>query len=59
MSTDPICGMTVDPSNAAGSSVFDGQTYCFCSPGCKKMSDANPQNYVAMAPAHGVGVHCC
>ena len=32
---DPICGMTVDPATAAGSVERNGQTYYFCSIGCK------------------------
>ncbi len=31
---DPICGMTVDPNNAAGSYEFEGKTYYFCSTHC-------------------------
>ena len=31
---DPICGMTVDPANAAGSYTHEGTTYYFCSKGC-------------------------
>lgn len=31
---DPICGMTVEPSTAAGSYEHDGTTYYFCSKGC-------------------------
>jgi len=27
---DPVCGMDVEPSNAAGSHVRNGQTYFFC-----------------------------
>ena len=37
---DPICGMTVDPEHAAGSSERDGETYYFCSPGCKEKFEA-------------------
>src|SRR6185503_20944835 len=41
--TDPICGMTVEPERAAGSHVYNGQTYYFCSQHCltefKKDSD--------------------
>jgi Cu+-exporting ATPase len=40
MAIDPICGMTVDPDKAAGSSVRDGQTFYFCSLGCKRKFDA-------------------
>ncbi len=39
---DPICGMTVDPANAAGSSTREGKTYYFCGVGCKKKFDAGP-----------------
>jgi P-type Cu+ transporter len=38
---DPICGMTVDPSKAAGKSELDGKTYYFCCLGCKKKFDSN------------------
>ena len=37
---DPICGMTVDPARAAGTSDRDGVRYYFCSPGCKQKFDA-------------------
>jgi Cu+-exporting ATPase len=43
---DPVCGMTVDPAKAAGSSVHNGVTYYFCSPSCKARFDANPSQYV-------------
>ena len=45
--TDPVCGMTVDPARAAGSSEYGGTTYYFCNPGCKARFDANPEAYVA------------
>ena len=37
---DPICGMTVDPASAAGTSERDGKLYYFCSPFCKKKFDS-------------------
>lgn len=44
---DPVCGMTVDPSRAAGgTSEFQGNTYFFCSKGCKQKFDKNPSAYV-------------
>src|SRR5512141_1180043 len=43
---DPVCGMEVDPADAAGVSQHDGRSYYFCSPGCKKKFDANPAKYV-------------
>lgn len=46
MFKDPICGMEVDPKTAAGKSEYEGQTYYFCSNGCKKAFDKEPQKYV-------------
>ena len=45
MEKDPICGMSVDPAKAAGSSQYNGKTYYFCAPGCKKKFDADPAKY--------------
>jgi Cu+-exporting ATPase len=42
---DPVCGMTVDPARAAGSSTYGGQTFHFCSPSCKAKFDADPSAY--------------
>jgi YHS domain-containing protein len=46
MEKDPVCGMDVDPKTAAGKSDYQGQTYYFCSPGCKKAFDKEPGKYV-------------
>src|ERR1041384_7898466 len=40
---DPICGMIVDRARAAGSSKRDGQTFYFCSKGCKAKFAAQAQ----------------
>lgn len=45
MVKDPICGMDVDPKTAAGKSEYKGQTYYFCSVGCKKTFDKDPEKY--------------
>lgn len=44
---DPVCGMEVDEQKAAGQSQHQGQTYYFCSQGCKQKFDQNPQQYVS------------
>jgi FtsP/CotA-like multicopper oxidase with cupredoxin domain len=49
MTTDPVCGMNVDPATARHTSEYEGQTYYFCSPGCKGTFDADPPQY-ARAP---------
>lgn len=52
MVKDPVCGMDVDPKTAAGKSEYKGQTYYFCSLGCKKAFDKEPQKYVGQEAAH-------
>ena len=44
---DPVCGMTVDPAEAAGSSVYRGQTYYFCHPGCLERFEAAPAAFLS------------
>src|SRR5438046_9657448 len=47
MAVDPVCGMTVDPSKAAGRSDHKGTTYFFCSKGCLAKFAAAPETYLA------------
>jgi Cu+-exporting ATPase len=37
--------MDVTPETAAGKSEYQGQTYYFCSLGCKKTFDKEPEKY--------------
>src|SRR3989442_13585430 len=60
---DPVCGMTVEPHQAAGTDVYNGTTYAFCSRHCLEKFRADPAQYVAPAhdphagtPAAGTGV---
>jgi Cu+-exporting ATPase len=46
MEKDVVCGMQVDPARAAATSEYNGKTYYFCAPICKKKFDANPAQYV-------------
>src|SRR6202521_3735737 len=46
---DPVCGMTVDPTKAEHRSIHDGETYYFCSAGCKESFDKDPAKYVGGA----------
>ena len=48
---DPVCGMTVDPTKAEHRSIHDGETYYFCSAGCKESFDKDPAKYVGGAKA--------
>ncbi len=50
---DPVCGMTVDPQHAAGTQMYAGQSYYFCSTACEQTFRAAPQRY-AGTPGPGV-----
>jgi len=43
---DPVCGMTVDPTKARGSSQYQGVTYYFCSPGCMHRFVSYPEKFI-------------
>jgi Cu+-exporting ATPase len=45
MAKDPVCGMDVQPEQAAGQSEYKGQTYDFCCPAYKQQFDKEPQRY--------------
>jgi YHS domain-containing protein len=49
---DPVCGMDIDPATAAGKSEYKGQTYYFCSLGCKKAFDKEPEKYLGKEHEH-------
>jgi Cu+-exporting ATPase len=46
MVKDPVCGMQIDPKNAAGTSEYNGKTYYFCSEHCKKKFELDPAYFV-------------
>ncbi len=47
MAKDPVCGMNDDEQNAVGKTEYRGNTYYFCSPGCKKSFDNEPEKYIS------------
>ena len=47
--TDPVCGMTIDPSLAAGQAEYGGRTYYFCSEHCLHRFNADPAAYAMPA----------
>ena len=57
---DPVCGMTIDPRHAAGTSQYDGTTFHFCAQSCKSAFDAAPGTYLMAEPSTGAccGGHC-
>jgi YHS domain-containing protein/uncharacterized membrane protein YraQ (UPF0718 family) len=46
---DPVCGMSVDPEHAEYRSFQKGETYYFCSAGCKETFDKDPAKYISGA----------
>ena len=46
MAKDLICGMEVKEEDAAGSSLYEGKKYYFCSEVCKQKFDENPEKYI-------------
>ena len=46
MAKDPVCGMEVDPKTATNKSEYKGQTYYFCSLGCKSAFEKEPEKYL-------------
>jgi xanthine dehydrogenase accessory factor len=46
---DPVCGMTVDVATAKHRYEFEGTTYYFCCPHCRKKFVDNPQKYLAVS----------
>jgi YHS domain-containing protein len=47
---DLVCGMEVDTATAEWKSDYQGQTYYFCAPGCKRSFEKEPEKY--LAPGH-------
>ena len=51
--TDPVCGMTVDPSGARDKGLYSRHResdYYFCGKGCKLDFDEDPERY--LMPGH-------
>jgi YHS domain-containing protein len=46
MAKDPVCNMDVDEKKAPATAEYNGKTYYFCAPGCKKAFVQNPEKYL-------------
>lgn len=62
---DPVCGMEIDPANAAGKIDYRNETFHFCSNSCKEIYKRDPEKYFDVnasalkqdnKQANGVGV---
>jgi len=45
MTTDPVCGMTVEESAAKAWADHEGKRYYFCSDACREEFQAYPDQY--------------
>ncbi len=46
--TDPVCGMQIDRTAAAGSESYLGHPYYFCSDACQQQFAAEPKRFVQL-----------
>ncbi len=57
---DPVCGMDIETTTAAGRTEHDGQMYYFCGSECQEKFDLHPEQYVGKsAGALKSGPSCC
>lgn len=47
---DPICGMAVEEGPQAIKYEYKGTTYYFCSPGCRRAFEKNPEKVLSEGP---------
>src|SRR5260221_1308754 len=64
LATDPVCGMTVEPTTSKHRFEHQGVTFHFCSAGCRAKFAAAPESYlkpkaVAPSPAKAGAVYTC
>lgn len=46
--TDPVCRMDVDTKNPPGGKwEYKGETYYFCSPGCQRSFEKEPEKFLS------------
>lgn len=50
---DPVCGMEIQPLEAAATEVHDGRPFHFCSIGCRDTFVKDPHRYAQPAEQHG------
>jgi len=56
MAIDSVCGMEVKEEEAAGSSLYKGKKYYFCSKNCKEKFDENPEDFMSSVRKSGYEV---
>src|SRR4051812_2112548 len=58
MTTDPVCGMRVDPAQPGATASHGGKTYYFCCSHCAARFNAEPEKYLqpAVDPVCGMKI---
>lgn len=46
---DPVCGMEINPQDAAATTVYRGEMFYFCRAECQQEFDRNPERYAKAA----------
>lgn len=44
---DPVCGMTIEESDAAATAEYANRRYYFCSTACKEQFERAPERYTS------------
>lgn len=47
---DPVCGMTVQEGPGALTLDYQGTKYYFCSPGCRRAFEKDPEKFLREGP---------
>ncbi len=53
--TDPVCGMRVNPADAAGKADYRGKTYYFCNTSCEERFREDPELFLDAGETHSPG----
>ena len=46
MVEDPVCGMQINIDTAPAQAEYEGKIYYFCSEGCKREFEENPEQFI-------------
>ncbi len=52
MALDVVCNMEVDEASTEWTSEYQGKTYYFCAPGCKRTFDENQEKFLQGSDEH-------
>ena len=52
---DPVCGMEVETETAEWKTKYQGATYYFCAPGCKRSFEKEPEKFLKEGPSVSMG----